>query len=198
MYFKGVQVQHRNFYFRFVSSVLLSSVVQYRRRFYLKGNKPLFPLSYLNMREEVGLLVTDLWTDGFWENLFFCYIPMSAFVTWVNAHMHIASAFKCTVTQIWSVCLLPPSLAWGFYNSLRRKSIASCKEQQVRNSTPLPPSPFCHADPSWAAHRPACFNTHAACFSSPPVTTSRLLSFYVLLACPYLDNFNLIPLVLVA
>lgn len=36
----------------------------------------------------------------------------------------------------------PPSLAWGFYNSLRRKSVASCKEPQVRNSTPLhPPSP---------------------------------------------------------
>lgn len=30
--------------------------------------------------------------------------------------------------------LPPPSLAWGFYNSLRTKSVASCKEPQVRET----------------------------------------------------------------
>lgn len=75
--------------------------------------------------------------------------------------------------------LPPPSLAWGFYNSLRTKSVASCKESQVReihllllphlSCTPFPPSPPVPAVQSDAdlLAGPACFNTIAACFFSP-------------------------------
>lgn len=103
-------------------------------------------------------------------------------VLWAHAH---------NITLLSDLFVFSPSLAWGFYNSHQRTSVASCTEPQVRNSTPLPPSPFRCADQHWAAHWSACFNTNAACFSLP-VTTPGLFSIWFPLAWPHLGNPTLI------
>lgn len=94
------------------------------------------------------------------------------------------------MTVLSDLSVFSPPLAWGFYNSLQRKSVASCKEPQVRNYTPLNPPPlFSCADQRWAACRPACFNMNAACFSKLPYNHFQaLVPCFILPACPHLGN----------
>lgn len=63
-------------------------------------------------------------------------------------------------------CVLPPHLAWGFCNSLRRKSVTSCKDPQVRKFTLSPSPPLFMVWTNTAAHWSACFSTNAACLSN--------------------------------
>lgn len=65
----------------------------------------------------------------------------------------------------------PPSLAWEFYNSLRRKSVASFKDSQVRNSTPLPPSPPCLLCRPTLHCSLACRLQHECCMLLQPSPT---------------------------
>lgn len=62
------------------------------------------------------------------------------------------------------LCFLPPSLAWGYYNSLQRKSIASFRSH--RSETLLLSLRVCCADWYWAASKPASFKTSGACLSN--------------------------------
>lgn len=103
----------------------------------------------------------------------------------------------------------PPSLAWEFYNSLRRKSVASFKDSQVRNSTPLPPSPPCLLCRPTLHCSLACRLQHECCMLFQPSPTpfpcnhfGALLFFGVCvcvrvsLAWSYLDSLILIWILL--
>lgn len=93
----------------------------------------------------------------------------------------------------------PPSLAWGFYNSLRRKSIASYKEPQVRNSS-LILLPFFFAVQTntelLSGLHASTWMLHAS--PSPPSHLQAFLLFYSpCMFTPGQSSFDLILLVLV-
>lgn len=116
----------------------------------------------------------------------------------INRTSSLLTVCKTPHTSCLIFLSFPPSLAWGFYNSLRRKSIASYKEPQVRNTSLIQLPFLCCADEHWAALRPACFNMNAACFAicpkPPPGLPPFLFSLHV---HTWQSSFDLILLVLV-